>query len=174
MPSKKIILPQTFSASLDGVSKVLTSIMAPIFLLWPAYMMWALRNETDKSYQVWFIGVSVVLFIVFLGCFYFWPKQYEVTESEIIIHRQFSKVSIAKNEVATAEAVPKKEMGIVIRALGNGGIFGYTGNFTSKQYGRMKWYVTNQQNIVLLTLKDGKQICISPDDIAGFIATLDC
>jgi hypothetical protein len=173
MASKKIILPKQFSASLDGVSKVLTAVMAPIFMLWPAYMLWALRNETDKSYQVWFIAISVVLFIIFLGCFYFWPKSYELTQDELIIHRQFSKVIILRSDLASAEAIPKKEMGFVIRALGNGGIFGYTGNFTSKNYGRMRWYVTSQQNIVLLTKKDGAQICISPDDVVGFVETLD-
>jgi uncharacterized membrane protein (Fun14 family) len=63
-------------------------------------------------------------------------------------------------------------MGIALRVLGNGGIFGYTGGFATKALGRMQWYITNQQNIVLIKLRNGKLICVSPDDVPGFVSAM--
>jgi fumarate reductase subunit C len=159
---------QFFKASLDTVSKIITSLMAPIFTIFPIYLFFSLRNEPDQSLHIYFIGIIVLLNLIFVGCVLYWVKGYTVNETQLIIHRLKGKKIFLLADIAKHEALTKKEMGFVLRVLGNGGIFGYTGFFTNKTFGRMNWFVTSQQNLVIITLNNNKVIAVSPDDVVGF------
>ncbi|MFM2385473.1 MAG: hypothetical protein RL660_230 [Bacteroidota bacterium] len=165
-------MQKEFSTSLDGASKIITGLCGPLFLLWPTIMLIALRNEPDKSYQWLLMVIGVLLIITFVGCYLFWPIKYILDKENLCIVRKIGTKKYELSTLKSATAISKKDMGFVLRVFGNGGIFGYTGKFTSKTYGRMNWYVTNQANLILIELKDGDQICISPDDVAGFVKGL--
>jgi hypothetical protein len=162
-----------FKASLDTVSKIVTILMSPIFVLWPLYMFFTISQQPDNTFAPIFIGFIVLLLLIYLGCLCFWVKSYTVTETELIINRFYGKRIIARSEIKNAKYITKKEMGFVIRMLGNGGVFGYTGFFTNKTIGRMRWHVTNQQNLVIISMQNGKTICVSPDDVPGFLKAIN-
>jgi hypothetical protein len=161
-----------FSASLDTVSKIITGLVGPIFTLFPLYFFISLRNHPDKAYMPYYIGIIIFLWIAFAFCFLYWVKGYTIENGQLIIHRRIGDKMYDLQNFKSAESITKLEMGFVIRILGNGGVFGYTGFFTSKKHGRMQWFVTSQEKLMIIEMRDGKYICISPDDGAGFVKAL--
>jgi hypothetical protein len=165
-------MAKNFTASLDTPSKIITGLCAPLFLIWPAVLLYVLRTQPDQSYLWLMIVIAVLLPLIFIGCYLLYPKSYTVTNSSLQINRPIGALTIDKKDIKSGEFIPKKDMGVALRMLGNGGIFGYTGYFTTKQLGRMLWYVTYQEKMVLITLTSGKIICVSPDDVTGFVAAM--
>ena len=161
-----------FKASLDTVSKIITGLVSPIFTLFPIILFFALRNEADKSYLPYFVLLCLMLWVAFAYCILFWVKGYSLAEGQLVIQRQWKNKTYALSEIKSANYITKKDRGFVIRVMGTGGIFGYTGYFTSKQHGRMQWFVTNQEKLIVVELTNGKFICISPDDTDGFLKAL--
>jgi hypothetical protein len=72
-------------------------------------------------------------------------------------------------EIELVRTVSKGEMGLPIRTFGNGGLFGFFGYYFSDRLGKMKWYATRTDNYVLVQLKNGKKLIITPDHPAAFV-----
>jgi hypothetical protein len=71
-------------------------------------------------------------------------------------------------ELATIKAVytiKKDSMGWVHKTFGNGGLFGYYGEFRSDHYGDMTWYATRRSNYVMLETYDHERIILTPDNM---------
>jgi Bacterial PH domain len=162
-----------FKASLDTVSKIVTILMSPIFVLWPFYMFFTISQQPDHTFSQAFIAIIIFVLLIYVLCLISWVKSYTITDTELIINKFFGKRIIARADIKSAKYITKKEMGFVIRMLGNGGIFGYTGFFTNKTIGRMRWHVTNQQNLVILSMLNGKTICVSPDEVPEFLKAIN-
>jgi Bacterial PH domain len=165
-------LNKYFLASLDTVSKIITGLVSPIFTLFPIILFFALRAQPNQNYIPYFIGVTLLLWVIFAYCVLFWVKGYTITGEHLIINRVWKDKTILLQDLKSAESITKSDMGLVLRYLGNGGVFGYTGFFSNKQYGRMEWFVTSQEKLIVIELHNQKIICISPDDTADFIKTL--
>jgi Bacterial PH domain len=166
-------MEQTFKASLDNLSKVLTLIMSPIFVLWPLYMFYTISQQPNHTFSGAFILLILFVFLIYAICLMLWVKSYSVTSDLLIVNKFLGNSKIDRSAIKNAKYISKSEMGFVIRLMGNGGIFGYTGFFTSKVIGRMRWHVTNKDNMVLITLHTGKIICVSPDDVPGFLKAIN-
>ena len=57
------------------------------------------------------------------------------------------------------------------RTFGNGGLFGYYGQFSTSKLGSSTWYVTNRSNSVVV-ITSSKTAVFSPDDMDGFLAAI--
>jgi hypothetical protein len=161
-----------FSASLDTVSKIITGLLTPLFTIFPLILFFALRTQQDASYVPYFIGVTICLWVIFAYLVLYWVTGYSIVDGDLVIHRKWKDKTIALHTIQSAKAVSKEDMGFVVRYMGNGGMFGYTGFFSNKEFGRMEWFVTSSEKIIVLQLADSKIICISPDDVVGFIKVL--
>jgi hypothetical protein len=164
---------QQFNCKLDAVSKIITALMGPIFILWPWVILVALKNEPDRSYQYLLMAIGILLLIVYVGCYLYMPLHYSINKSTLSIARKINTTHYNIADINTIQATSKKEMGFVLRVMGNGGIFGYTGYFNCKSIGRMLWYVTNTQELILIKFINGKSICLSPSDAAGFVEAIN-
>jgi hypothetical protein len=67
-------------------------------------------------------------------------------------------------------AISEAELGRAWRMMGNGGVFGYTGYYSSSNIGKMRWFVSQRKNYVLITMNNDSKFLLSPDDVAGFLA----
>jgi hypothetical protein len=161
-----------FEAKLDGLSKIITGLMGPLFVIWPWYLIFSLRTQPDKSYMWLTAVIGVVLIILFIGCYLFMPKSYTLNDGNLSIQRLKGDAAFSISEIASAKAITKIDMGVTIRIMGNGGIFGYTGFFTNKTFGRMNWFVTDKDKMIIIALTNGKHIVISPDDTEGFLKSI--
>jgi len=147
--------PIKFSGSYDGMAKLMLVCQAlPIIavtILMPQLL--------------WFPIVVTAFHFVFA------PLGYAVTGESIQVKRIGGGVRILRSGLLEVRLLTPEEQRNSGATFGSNGLFGYFGWFRSKTLGKMKWYVTNRKNCILLRTADGLSV-ISPDDTAGFLSTL--
>ncbi len=162
-----------FEAKLDTVSKIITSLLLPIFTIFPFYLYFVLNNAKDHSFLNWYVAIAIFLIAISVYLYSYWVQGYQLENGKIIInHKHLKDTIIAMDTIKTVTIYTKKEMGLLLRYWGNGGLFGYTGFFVNKTLGRMQWYGTQMQEAVFLQLASGKTIVVTPLDASGFVKAL--
>jgi hypothetical protein len=155
-----------YTASLDILSKAVTTFIFILFLGLSAHQVYIL--QTDKSGTSTWITVSMVglLAAILLVSYLFKADGYRLTSDALIIERPVGGKIILLTDIIEVEVPTKKSMYWTIRTFGNGGLFGYWGKFANTNYGNMTWYATRRSNYILLTIKDKGLIVITPDDLS--------
>ena len=141
----------------------------------------------DKATKLISAGISVLLLLltvvipgVFVGCLgalllvatYAWsPRNYTISEGSILVKRLIGSVRIPLIGIREARIATPDDFRDCIRLLGNGGLFGYYGQFRTAKLGNCTWYVTNQSHAVVVITRAGTTV-VSPDDADGFLAAI--
>ena len=121
-----------------------------------------------------FIGgiFSVIMAIVFisLGAF-FGVYGYSLQPQELRIIRLGWSKDIPYNDIVDIEYSPDAMMGS-LRKFGIGGFFSYYGMFKNRVLGDYKAYATHRKKTVVITIKSGKKIVVTPSDPERFVEEL--
>jgi hypothetical protein len=137
-------------------------------LLASGFIVYEIQNNNQLSLSVKLIILIAPLSI--LLTYLFMPKQYEINEKELVIHRKIGNLKIVLNEITQIEKIEAyTQLGFVIRLFGSGGLFGWLGIFYSGKYGIFKMYAGAASPLVMITYGNGKKIGISPEDLDGFM-----
>ena len=156
-----------FTTSLDKRAVILTVLVTVVFLF---IIVMQYPIITDHMKDGAFYTTLTCLFIYFLA-FGFRPVKYKIKQDEIEICRPLLNARIRRSEVLHAEVIGSDVMHGAIRTWGVGGLWGYYGNFYSFTLGRMTWYATRKDKVVLLkTEKDN--IILTPDDPEMFVENI--
>ena len=152
-----------FKASLGTASKVITLIITLLFIgILISNFIWF--EETNSA--IFLIPVFIGIYAV---CIFFMPLGYKITESEIVVERMLSSVRFKTDDVKSIQEIGKHTIAGSVRTFGNGGLFGFTGYFANSALGKMTWFVTRKDTLVLIDLLDGKKILISPNEPKEFM-----
>jgi len=157
-----------FSASMDSFAKNITSIL-PLIILVLVLIPLNSKNENDIIESI--IPLAIV-FLVYLFCFLYRPIDYRTTDNKLIINRLIKKVILDKSEVLNVVLLTNDDLKWTIRTFGVGGLFGYFGKFRNSKIGNMTWYATRRNNAILINLKDGQKIVITPDNPESLIVEI--
>lgn len=157
-----------FSVSMDSFAKNITSIL-PLIILVLVLIPLNSKNEIDIIESI--LPLALV-FLVYLFCFLYRPIDYRTTDNKLIINRLIKKVILDKSEVLNVELLTNEDLKWTIRTFGVGGLFGYFGKFRNSKIGNMTWYATRRNNAILINLKDGQRIVITPDNPESLIVEL--
>ena len=141
----------------------------------------------DKTTKLISAGIFVLLLLlalvipgVFMGCVgalllvatYAWsPRSYTISERSILVKRLIGTARIPFDGIREARIATPDDFRDCIRLLGNGGLFGYYGQFRTARLGECTWYVTNRSNTVVVVTRTGTTV-FSPDDADGFLAAI--
>ena len=113
-----------------------------------------------------------ILFAIFLFLLFFTflskPTKYEVSDQQFIIHRYKGNVVINIEDIARVDRIHHD---LLINSV-KGGAFGYFGDFHT-DLGKIRYYATRRDKVVLLSKKDNTKIAVTPDDQDGLIELLD-
>ena len=154
-----------YTASYDMTVKVITGLIIALMLALIIYNICEIARLSD---DIWIIlthlFVIFVLVIILLICYIYSPQYYNINDESLIIKRIIKDRTIMLNDISEIRLLEPKELSGVIRTFGVGGLFGYFGKFSSLKLGSMNWYATQRKNKVLVILKTGKKIVITPDD----------
>ena len=154
-----------FKASLDITSKII-SISIFLFSI-SFFVIEKLILKMDEGFV--YIPLLILLPIL-ISTYIYSPKSYSVDMDNIIVNRMASNFFISRKEIKSIVEISSKEMGMPWRTFGNGGLFGYTGYYSSSKLGKMRWFVSQRKNYVLITMNNESKFLLSPDDVAGFLA----
>jgi len=155
---------KTFLASLDLLSKIITSLIAII----AAVMLF--NYFMDDGFIYIFTGGFLMALIIFM--FLYMPQKYIVSKEELIIKRIIGDFKVERKKILKVIHPDRSYLSFVVRVFGNGGLFGYTGYFWNKSFGKMHWFVTQRKNYVVIDMGTKRKIVLSPDDYDGLIDAL--
>jgi hypothetical protein len=160
-------MERIFKATLNTASWLI-SIFIIAFTVGITMMLVNFMEERDShNWLLWvFPGFMALLCS---GLFLYRPIHYLFTPYSLVVHRLMHDVVIDLNQLELVRTVSKEEMGLPIRTFGNGGLFGYTGSYFSDRLGNMTWYATRTEKFVLVQLKEGKKIILTPDEPREFV-----
>jgi len=157
-----------FKVHFSNTTKVISTISILIFLLASGFIVYEIQNNNQISLSVKSIILIAPLSI--LLTYLFMPKQYEINENELVIHRKIGNLKIVLNEITNIEKIEQyTQLGFVIRLFGSGGLFGWLGIFYSGKYGIFKMYAGAASPLLMISYGNGKKIGISPEDLDGFM-----
>ena len=113
--------------------------------------------------------LPVVIFVTWL----FSVTGYTLKENTLIVARPLWTTTIVLPPGSTARAEPEIRKGL-LKTMGNGGLFGYTGGFRNKKLGNFKTYATNWSHAVSVTSEvDNFRIVVTPDEVGIFIQSIN-
>lgn len=162
-----------FKASLDSFAVILTIAAILIFTAIGIMISRDISASADDPQEVLklsLILLSLVLIILF--CFLFRTTGYSIDPGQLTIHRPVKNLSFPLSEIESIAELTKGDLKGTIRSFGVGGLFGYFGKFYNMKLGRMTFYATRRDQAVLIRLRSGKQILLTPDDRERFIREL--
>ena len=158
-----------FKASLDTLSKALTAGVFILLITIGQKSVRALTAAHGETILILVHGGILLLFVAILfGSYMYSVRSYSVTDDELIIQRPIGNRVIVCSDIKEIRKADKTEFSGTIRTFGNGGLFGYYGKFYNAKLGNMTWYVTQRKNSIIMLMKTGEKIIISPDDISMF------
>jgi hypothetical protein len=157
-----------FKASLDRTAKITPYAMGAFALI----LIIVGFTINDKLAPWIFSFPSAVILVIILGCRAYMPLGYTIDSTSITVERKMGSFLIPRKDIQDTQVVTAEELGRTWRMAGNGGVFGYTGWFSSSKFGTMRWFATSREQGVLITMHSGKKFFLSPDDAKGFISAL--
>jgi hypothetical protein len=152
-----------YAAKLDLSAKVITvlvtSLIASVSLL--------IGSFEPAQATTWFkwltYSIAILLLSLPLIVFIYAPKSYEVSNGNFIVHRLISDVTIPVKEILKVDYLNASFVQDLERTGGNGGVFGYFGEFTAGGQDTYHLYCTKMKGTILITTKD-ERLIVSPDD----------
>lgn len=156
-----------YSASIDKTTKIITVGLTALFVGISVFEFLTFSAEATIGA---FVSTAILL-AVYCGAYIYRPVGYSLTEETLIVHRPISDVDYSLQTLDSVQIVTKEQLKFTIRTFGVGGFWGYFGRFYNSVYGKMIWYVTRRDQLVLIKT-DNKTILLSPDDIASFTLRL--
>ncbi|MBU3675624.1 MAG: hypothetical protein FGM54_00345 [Chitinophagaceae bacterium] len=148
-----------FPASLDKTSKIVSYSL----IGFAAAMTLTMYSTLDEHWLL-LILPNAILPVLILFMWLYSPYAYSVTQDSVLVHRKMGNFTIPVKDIKTVNTLDKKAMGWAIRLMGNGGLFGYTGWYTSSPQGRMRWFVRQQKNYVVIIMNNERKYVLSPNE----------
>ncbi len=158
-----------YKASLDSTSKTVTLLISVLFL-----SILLFQSILFIQYRTWTtFAVSLLLILIYALTYGYHPVHYAIRNSNVIVHRYLSDVTVLRSDIKNMELVDMKQMKGTIRTFGVGGVFGYFGQFLNRDIGCMTWYATRRDyKAILIELNNSKKIIITPDEPEQFLQDL--
>lgn len=153
-----------YKASKDNTVKIITS---SIFLLF-AFLIGQAINDLlhsatiTETLIITFVIVTLISLIVFT--YLISPLYYQLEGIEFVVKKIIKSRHIEYASIVEVKSILKEDLKGTYRTFGVGGLFGYFGKFRNHKLGAMTWYATQNKKYVMLILKSGEKILITPDD----------
>jgi hypothetical protein len=153
-----------YKASLDGLAKALTFIVYLIVLAvaLSRFVYTKDAGSFEMNYDKW---AFLIALIVLFSAYPYRVKKYIITDDSLIVKRLIGSKKIPLKEIASARLLETGELKLILRTFGSGGFYGYFGKYYDSHLGVMTFYTTQRENRILVELKNGKKIVLSPDDV---------
>ena len=158
----------TYKATL-GTTSIIITIGISIFLgLLLTSLLYRAISADQIVLSIIFIAVTIAISMLYLLTYLYRPIHYIVDSKHLTIKRPIKDIKIPMNEINDAFLVRSDSMKWTERVGGNGGLFGFYGNFKN-DFGLMIWYATKLRNYIMIETRDNNRIIITPDNNADMI-----
>lgn len=152
-----------YKATLGMASRIITSLVIIFFI--GQIFFFAHKNSVEPRKEWAFAAAFMILLLLLPVITYLYrPKAYMLDGQNFYISRIAGSFRIPLSVITTVQQIPNSDLRFSIRTFGNGGLFGYTGYFRNSKLGKMRWFVSQRKNYVLIETNDGAKFVVSPDE----------
>lgn len=156
---------KTYKASMDSVCKIITLVVMVILAIaFISSLTYSLSSEDSERWAT--LLLFAALFVIFGVTYLLAPRAYQLSTDTLTIDRLWAPVHIPLQQIAEVSTPPLNQFNYAVRLFGSGGFLGYFGLFWVSKTGRMWWYATQRRNVIMVILKEGHPIIITPDDFS--------
>lgn len=145
---------------------VVSSVLATLVLLLCA----GLAGSRTRLKPMWRISVTLIPLLIVFSAVIGTITGYTLDGVRLQVVQLGKTQDISLQDLIKVEFAPHKTNSKT-RALGNGGLFAYTGRYRSRVIGEFRAFVTNWEDAVILYFSD-RVIVVSPSDPAAFVKKL--
>ena len=117
----------------------------------------------------WLVALAFLPAVLLAITVLFAPLGFTIDPVGVIVNRMGPNVCVRHEEIAAIERIKPRQIGFGIRILGSGGFFGHFGWFYSRPLGWFRCYVTDSRDLVLVCLRDGGKLVLSPHPAEVFV-----
>lgn len=148
-----------------------------VFLgLFSVFMVWmGLHQVRAGDASGWIAAIVVIVICVpTLTLPALWaPRGYRINEDAVVLRKLVGDERIEFDRIQSAEIRDSKEVfASSFRVIGSGGLYGTYGSFSGGILGSFRAMVTNDGPIVVLRMKRGEPLVISPENPTDFLRDL--
>lgn len=154
-----------YAAKLDIFAKVTTAAVCLLLGAMGWFFVSLAQGDVPTIAKLILYLVALSLLLILILTYMFGPVAYELTSDAMVIRRRFSDVVIPYSDIRRVEHLNEAFVQDMDRVGGNGGVFGYYGQFKAGS-DIYQLYVTRMSGTVLVTTRDGRRVVISPDSPA--------
>lgn len=163
-----------FKATLDYKTMIISSIISLMLLSLSYYIPIWTDLSKDAAANQWIIfGMPLLFIFILITAYFFSVKFYSIENESLIIHRAFDKVAYNLNEIQATKQLADDSLNKTLRLFGSGGLFGYYGVFSNNTLKKFTLYGTQTKNYILIELKSGKKIVLTPDEPEAMLEALN-
>jgi len=147
---------------LDAGAKLTTSVVLAMFLT-IAYLVFFHPLEGAPFWAILIVyAIGAMLMTLPLIAYLYSPNAYELTDKALLVRRRVASITIPYQEILQVDYLSEAFLQDLERAGGNGGVFGYYGEFRA---GRDPYYlyITSRKGAVLITTTNLGKLVISPE-----------
>ena len=155
-----------YKTSLDNLSKGITVAVTILFAI-IIVGQYSIISDAGKAIPIY---TTTALMLIYFLTFAFRPINYILTNDTLIVHRLLLNVKIDRTQIKSVELIDKEKIKTSLRTFGVGGLFGYFGNFVNMDLGKMTWYATRRDKVVLVQTIDNRKIILTPNEPEKFVA----
>lgn len=152
-----------FTVSRDRMASVVTAIVA-IICIGSSALPFMVTSGPDATGNWIMYVTSSFLWLTLLFTWLLRPQGYGIIGDRLILHRPIRAREILLSEITGIQVPEPKQLRWSIRLFGSGGLFGYFGKFRNGTFGTMDWYATRLGKFVVIILRSGETIVMTPDD----------
>ena len=148
----------SFSASYDSTTRITSAVIFVVLL--------GILALTQS------VVLGCLFALLLVGAYAWSPRGYSIAQRSVIVKRLIGETSASRSTAsARSESLLRMIFATASETFGNGGLFGYYGQFSTSKLGSSTWYVTNRSNSVVV-ITSSKTAVFSPDDMDGFLAAI--
>lgn len=153
----------TFTTSVDQIVRKKT---VAVFVIFSIVTLPNLFHSSDR--WIWCLSFFSFFMLLLLFTYLHKPLKYTVENDKIIVHRMISNIVLNIQDISRVDKIHHD----LLKNSSRGGAFGYFGNFDT-DLGKIKFYATRRDRLVMLTKHDMTKIVLTPDQEDQFIADVE-
>lgn len=162
-----------FKASLGSTAKIITFLTAGfICFLGLLFIFFFIISLLSGNFEKRDVMMPIIALGIFGILHYIYTQRtigYEILSEGIKVFKaNSSELLIKKETILEIKSIDYQRIKGSVRNFGIGGMFGFTGTFSNKEFGEMSWFITRTDRLLMIkTLK--QTIILSPNDVQLFL-----
>ena len=134
------------------------AIVLPVIACGPLFIF-----EEELGWLPWVI-MLLTMAPVYVVTWLYSPQTLMIDRNTLTIGRRVQPVEISLGDIRRVERVESKVVRRAVRAMGNGGLWAYTGRYYHRAVGNYQLFATELNNLVLIETDKKKYVISSVDE----------